>query len=84
MLFLTLEIQSPKAANLRRVIGVEFRKNAGETDPDKVEAMKFNAVRALSNYLLYDAASKDEQMKRKIKQWEVNQTAALRREDGPR
>jgi hypothetical protein len=69
--------------SLRRVIGAEFRKNAGETDADKVEAMKFNAVRALSNFLLYEASTKDEQMKRRIKQWEQTQTAALKNRDDP-
>ncbi len=65
------------------MIGGEFRKNAGETDLEKVEALKFNAVRALSNFLLYEASTKDEQMKRRIKQWEQAQTNALKSRDDP-
>mmetsp|Transcript_8860 Transcript_8860/g.15607 ORF Transcript_8860/g.15607 Transcript_8860/m.15607 type:complete len:94 (+) Transcript_8860:201-482(+) len=64
---------SPKAQNLRQVVGQEFRRSADETDENKIEALKYNAVRALSNYLLYEAAAKDEQMQRKIKNWESRQ-----------
>jgi hypothetical protein len=75
--------QSPKWVSLRRVIRGEFRKNAGETDLAKVEALKFNAVRTLSNFLLYEASTKDEQMKRRIKQWEQTLTDALKSRDDP-
>ena len=46
---------SPKAMKLRAIVAGEFRKNANVKDPEKVEALKFNAVRALSNYLVYES-----------------------------
>lgn len=69
--------QSPKGQNLRLIVGAEFRRNNGETDEAKVEELKFNAVRGLSNYLLYEAASKDEQMKSKIAKWQASQLDAI-------
>ena len=38
---------SPKAEKLRTIVANEFRKNAEVKDPEKLEALKFNAVRAL-------------------------------------
>uniref|UniRef100_A0A7S3PD97 Complex 1 LYR protein domain-containing protein n=1 Tax=Aplanochytrium stocchinoi TaxID=215587 RepID=A0A7S3PD97_9STRA len=62
--------ESPKAHNIRNVVRQEFRRNSNVTDPQKIEDLKFNAVRGLSNYLVYQAAMKDEQIQRKIKEWE--------------
>jgi len=46
---------SAKGANLRRIVGGEFRKNMKEEDPERIEALKGNAIRALSNYLMVRA-----------------------------
>jgi len=47
---------SPKAQNIRNVVRQEFRRNANETNPETIENLKFNAVRGLSNYLVYQAS----------------------------
>jgi len=52
---------------MRAMVRAEFLKSKDETDPDKIEALKFNAVRALSNYSLYNASTKDPQMKARMK-----------------
>lgn len=52
---------------LRRTVRSEFRKHAAETDKDKVTALKANAVRALSNYLLAVSAPKDAQLSQSAK-----------------
>jgi mannose/cellobiose epimerase-like protein (N-acyl-D-glucosamine 2-epimerase family) len=51
---------------LRRVVRAEFRKHRAETDPSRVEALKSNAVRALANYLMLEAASKDQRLQDRI------------------
>ncbi len=58
--------QSPKGIGMRAMVRSEFRKNAGETDSDKIEALRAGAVRALSNYLLYESGSKDPVMKQRM------------------
>eukprot|EP00884_Botryococcus_braunii_P023462 jgi/Botrbrau1/97/Bobra.0022s0087.1 len=40
---------------LRRHVGSEFRKNAGETDPAKISDCKDAAVRGLANYMFHEA-----------------------------
>ncbi|GBG24931.1 Hypothetical Protein FCC1311_011482 [Hondaea fermentalgiana] len=52
---------------MRAMVRSEFKKSMNETNPEKIEELKFNAVRALSNYSLYNAASKDPQMKARMK-----------------
>jgi len=44
--------RSAKGQNLRRIVGGEFRKNMKEEDPGRIDALKGNAMRALSNYLM--------------------------------
>lgn len=58
--------QSPKGLQLRRVVRLEFRKNRAEMDPARVDALKSNAVRALANYLMLEAASKDPRLQDRI------------------
>ena len=43
---------SPKALAMKAMIQAEFRKNMHETDPEKIEQMKFAAVRGMANYLV--------------------------------
>jgi len=61
--------QSPKALALRRMVRTEFAKNAMETDPDKVEKLKFAAVRAMSNYLLLESTERDPALKERVNKW---------------
>ena len=41
---------------------MQFKANMNETDEHKIEVYKANAVRALSNYMLYQSAQKDPQL----------------------
>ena len=54
---------------LRKTVRNEFRKNAAETDPDKITNLKAHAVRALSNYLLAVAAPKDPRLNSSAKEF---------------
>ncbi len=51
--------ESPKAMALRQTVRMQFKAHAKETDPTKIEAYKSDAVRALSNYMVYQSAQKD-------------------------
>jgi hypothetical protein len=55
---------SPKALALRQTVRTQFRAGKDETDPTKVENLKGGAVRALSNYMLYQSAQKEPQLQR--------------------
>lgn len=50
---------SPKSIALRTTVRVEFEKSRNEEDPAKIEDLKANAVRALSNYMLYQGGVQD-------------------------
>ena len=60
---------SAKAVALRQTVRNEFRRNAQETDPDKITNLKSNAVRALSNYLLAVSAPKDPHLQSSAKEF---------------
>lgn len=60
---------SAKAVALRQTVRKEFRKNAAETNPDKITSFKANAVRALSNYLLALSVPKDKQLQSSAKEF---------------
>lgn len=50
---------SPKSIALRTTVRAEFEKSRNEEDPATIEALKANAVRALSNYMLYQGGVQD-------------------------
>lgn len=50
---------SAKGSQLRAIIKGEFLKNRAVEDPAVIDALKANAVRALSNYLVFESMSKD-------------------------
>lgn len=58
---------SPKARALRQTVRTQFEANRQQTDPVQVENLKANAVRALSNYMLYQSAQKDTQLRQAMK-----------------
>ena len=45
----------------------QFKASKLETDPVKIENLKANAVRALSNYMLYQSAQQDTQLQKAMK-----------------
>ena len=53
---------SPKGLALRTMVRGEFLKNKDEKDEAKIEALKAGAIRALSNYMLYESGTKDKQL----------------------
>ena len=50
---------SSKATALRQTVRQQFKLHDREEDPTKIETLKSNAIRALSNYMLYQSAQKD-------------------------
>ncbi|KAK9833207.1 hypothetical protein WJX74_010449 [Apatococcus lobatus] len=40
---------------LKQQVRVQFRRHAGETDPQKIEEHKEAALRGLSNYMMHEA-----------------------------
>eukprot|EP00536_Pseudo-nitzschia_multiseries_P014727 jgi/Psemu1/327641/estExt_fgenesh1_pg.C_7610001 len=56
--------ESPKAMALRQSVRMQFKAHAKEEDPTKIEAYKADAVRALSNYMVYQSAQKDSHLKK--------------------
>ena len=55
---------SGKSVALRATVRSQFNLAKTETDEHKIDSLKSNAVRALSNYMLYESGSKDETMKK--------------------
>lgn len=53
---------SPKGLALRTMVRGEFSKYKDEKDEAKIEALKAGAIRALSNYMLYESGSKDKKL----------------------
>jgi len=45
---------------MRAMVKSEFNKHLNETDEKKIEVAKASAVRALSNYMLYEGGIKDQ------------------------
>ncbi|GLE04021.1 hypothetical protein PINS_up012932 [Pythium insidiosum] len=59
--------QSKKGQAIKSLIRREFEKGRSETDPEKIEALKANAVRGLSNYLVMANSSKDKNLQQAMK-----------------
>lgn len=47
---------------LRTMVRAEFAKSKGVTNEVEIEALKAGAIRALSNYMLYESGSKDKKL----------------------
>lgn len=59
---------SPKANALKQTVRSQFEANRHEADPIKIENLKANAIRGLSNYMLYQSAQKDTHLQKAMKQ----------------
>ena len=59
---------SPKAVALKQMVRSQFQANRHEKNATKVEALKADAVRALSNYMLYQSAQQDNQLQAAMKE----------------
>ncbi|CAI5716715.1 unnamed protein product [Hyaloperonospora brassicae] len=53
---------SKKGQAIKELVRREFDKGRSETDPEKIEALKANAIRGLSNYLMLANSSKDQRL----------------------
>ena len=53
---------SPKAIALRSTVRTEYAKNANVTDPERIDSLKAGAIRALSNYMLFESGTKDKKL----------------------
>jgi hypothetical protein len=53
---------------LRQMVRTQFQANRHEKDATKIETIKADAVRALSNYMLYQSAQKDTQLQNAMKE----------------
>ena len=58
---------SPKGVALKTMVRAEFKKSMHEKDEAKIEALKAGAIRALSNYMLYESGAKDEKLQGAMK-----------------
>ena len=58
---------SPKAQALRLTVRSQFEANRAVDDPVQLENLKANAVRALSNYMLYQSAQNEPKLNQAMK-----------------
>jgi hypothetical protein len=58
---------SAKGTALRKIVANEFRKNSEVKDEQVIEALRGNAVRALSNYLMLQSLGKDDNLSKVAK-----------------
>ncbi|TYZ62747.1 hypothetical protein PybrP1_000188 [[Pythium] brassicae (nom. inval.)] len=66
--------KSKKGEAIRSLIRREFEKGRAEVDPEKIEALKTNAIRGLSNYLVLANSSKDKQLQSAMKMQQQKQS----------
>ena len=71
---------SAKGDKLRAIVGGEFRKNSHVTDDATIHALKGNAVRALSNYLMIESLSKDDKFRNTAAAFNTRQLNAVETE----
>eukprot|EP00534_Pseudo-nitzschia_fraudulenta_P006862 CAMPEP_0201192000 /NCGR_PEP_ID=MMETSP0851-20130426/143694_1 /ASSEMBLY_ACC=CAM_ASM_000631 /TAXON_ID=183588 /ORGANISM="Pseudo-nitzschia fraudulenta, Strain WWA7" /LENGTH=106 /DNA_ID=CAMNT_0047478215 /DNA_START=146 /DNA_END=466 /DNA_ORIENTATION=- len=64
--------ESPKALALRQTVRMQFKARAKEEDATKIEAFKSDAVRALSNYMVYQSAQKDTHLQKAMNLDNIN------------
>lgn len=57
---------------LRQTVRMQFKAHAKEKDPSKIEAYKSDAVRALSNYMVYQSAQKDTHLQKAMNLDNIN------------
>ncbi len=63
---------SPKGLALRTMVRGEFGKHKDEKDESKIEALKAGAIRALSNYMLYESGAKDQKLDKAMNRFNEN------------
>lgn len=66
---------------LRQTVRMQFKAHAKETDPTKIEAHKSDAVRALSNYMVYQSAQKDTHLQKAMNLDNINTAKSNPKDD---
>ena len=66
---------------LRQTVRMQFKAHAQEKDPTKIEAFKSDAVRALSNYMVYQSAQKDTHLQKAMNLDNLNASETKRKQD---
>ncbi len=64
--------QSPKGMALRHTVRQQFKQYKDETNPAQIEMLRANAVRGLSNYMLFQSAQSDDRLKKAMKDQVAN------------
>lgn len=57
---------SSKNKALSQIVRQEFAKNSAVTDEAQIQALQANAIRALSNYLVFSSAGSDPKVKQAV------------------
>ena len=71
---------SNKNTALSAVVRQEFAKNAAVTDEAQIQALQANAIRALSNYLLFQNSSADPKVKQAVQNFHDRHVSSARQE----
>lgn len=73
---------SPKGVALRSIVKLEFTKSKDEKDEGRIEVLKAGAIRALSNYMLYESGGKDEKLGKAMKKFHDKSTKGMKNNGG--
>jgi hypothetical protein len=69
--------QSPKGLKLRSIVREEFKKNRHVTNPADIVALKSNAIRALSNYLILESGGKDARFRERLQKFNESERSII-------
>jgi hypothetical protein len=72
---------SPKGMALRTMVKSDFGKNSAVKDEAQIEVLKAGAIRALSNYMLYESGAKDKKLGTAMKKFNEDERAGMRNKD---
>lgn len=69
--------ESPKALALRTMVRGEFQKNKNVKDEAQIEVLKAGAIRALSNYMLFESGAKDQKLGTAMKKFNEDERKGI-------
>jgi len=73
---------SQKGLAMREMVKGEFGKHVAIKDEAQIEVLKAGAIRALSNYMLYESGSKDKRLGTAMKKFNDDERADIGKKDG--
>ena len=65
---------------LRQIVRDEFAKNRAAQDEAKIQNLQANAIRALSNYLLFQSARSDPKVQHAVKEFHNKHVSSAQQE----